>query len=140
MHPPTGSSDFSSECGRSINLAKKLTRYVSHLFFLQTCMCENITPKGFRLKFGFTALPKSDTLHTTIHNIIASAEKAIIIECVQTYERETVVLRKQLEQNKLRVNKYFSLSQYCQYNKNVNDKTRNLERLFLNRKKRKCRP
>ena len=65
---------------------EKFSRCKSHHVFLSSCVSFGVVPKGMRLKFGESALPKSDYLQHTIHATINGANNNILTTCRDVYK------------------------------------------------------
>ena len=77
------------------HLQLKAIRQKSHEEFLSSCLSKNVTPKGMKLRFGFSGLPASSKLKEDISQAIQKTEKNIIHLCKEYYTKNSTVLRKQ---------------------------------------------
>ena len=91
----TAANNLTSTLTRLERSRDKLSRYTSHQEFLSQCLEQKVCPKGMTLKFGKSALPKSEFLHSSVDTILDNASRDILLACKDSYtslileERET---------------------------------------------------
>lgn len=66
-------------------LRDKVTRYQSHVTFLNSCLEHKVIPTGMLLKFGKDAMPNLQSLHHSVEDIICCANQDILHQIKSAY-------------------------------------------------------
>ena len=77
---------------------EKITRYESHINFLQLCLRNKVLPNGLQPTFGFAALPRVTTLHDDISDCLLRASRHITVSVMNSYRNLVESERLQLHQ------------------------------------------
>ena len=135
MHPVNGSCTSHLGWGCSINLVDKITRFVSHIYFLTSCFNHQIIPTGFCLQYGEYGLP--ETLRGEIRTSLNSASLHIVLKVISFYKTEVLTLNKKLTDNISLAFLTLNSSSYNKFISTLRDKENRTRALYLQRKNKK---